>query len=1560
MRPSILDQIAKKNSPSESKSNSNPTILDRIANQGLTKVDKTAPVELENLTPNAEYSFKEENTIKDQDILQSELDASINSFRRGIDQTQVSNYQGKLDAHQEILDNNVDLQKRLIDAEKQGLIDKVKLQQELSKIEKENFEAIGEIEKFNSDIADNKVEMKDEFVSKLYQMKEAAVQAKGGDASLWESIKYTAPSTVGSSASLMGQQLAATFGTNFIKKLATNMAAGAIGGPVGEGIAVASTIGTTIGLLANSRYQETMAEVGGQLEQNQGKLLEKWMQENPGAEPNEEVLRQIRMQARKGKDNLFNQQMILAVPDAVEALIFPGSKVLGAFKGGRALEQTIKGITDYNKYTRAGTLLGKNYVRRKMEGFEEGYQYATGQRQASEALGLENYENQGLIENILTDSFDVLKSMDFFGANANGKYAEDKEFQFSVDSGEMLALLSGGITTGTSLYKDINTYRETNKELQNSGIANPEDKWFRLKDQIYAKHFDNNTMEYLLEGVRNLGEQTNDKGIPFLTKEEVASETKNVKEAFDKYLEVSKHIEDINPEGRFGLALTPEQKLKITALRNELFHTSMQLTRHQEKFPTIESVGNINNLIEHQENLIKNIESTLDADYTIRDIYHINRRLSIAKRKLDDLNNKKAELLTATGLTEAPDVASISESNKNKQYLIDNLNLTEVAESYKELLKVKDNKTLNQWFDNKLKQQEELKANLSKTPEDTKEADIEQDSEEEPDTIFSTDSDEKLAERIRVLSSEKNPTSETEYFLDEAKRELAKRNAKNTKAVTIDKTVEETQEEIKEDHAREEAERRAAIEDLRKKASKQKELEEAFNSVSDLHNLSENTRVKYKGKTGRVSKLKDENVYVFTDDDSGKIYDIPQDTDFGYEGKLYDYGIFEVPDENPISDLIDIYDTADGISIVIDGKEYFNRYSNPLVAINRDKDDNIISVSLETKDGKKRTFKKYAEEIAYATLLHTYNKLENEGTRSREEIKSRITKRTSKEDTQRKESVVTERDSEESRKIEEAIANIEKGIKESQEKLAEQLDKVFKDAEALAKAKKDNPLQTINDFLEGLDESKNNVEDLVSDALYDLQGKLAQRWNKTAAGKDNDKKAPEQRYFRFLEKNHLPEGTKLQVVTRKNNKKLFDQLFDKDAEEYEKTHKIDTIYVVFTDKNGKTILASQDGQIIPQGNTPEGINNLVYATLLTEVGVDNTGIKDKVKAKEELNNLRKNLLSQNGTVYLPVTGKSAGVRIREKTSTGKRKFNPAKGYITSDLRTENLLELPTIIIGDGNLTELSNGQQATARKLYAKIDGTNEFVDLIARNLTETEADLVGILIAQRMGLVPPSVEHIGDELDKLVYFGIPKEGLTEYTLGEKDGVLYVGKEKFTAEEFATEEAATFLKDFLMNKKYVNASSVSMKDPMHEFFEPIFNEQTGVIEYNRWNSYQEFLLSNENGRIPLFGTDVPAIGKPKFRNYYVTYDPMIVSNDITIEESEIKPDETTSESTEIKNNPKDYDENLQDPKKSTTFVDSNTGKKVFKKSGSSRTINLDDDQKPANNEEVNKRIKDCE
>lgn len=70
-----------------------------------------------------------------------------------------------------------------------------------------------------------------------------------------------------------------------------------------------------------------------------------------------------------------------------------------------------------------------------------------------------------------------------------------------------------------------------------------------------------------------------------------------------------------------------------------------------------------------------------------------------------------------------------------------------------------------------------------------------------------------------------------------------------------------------------------------------------------------------------------------------------------------------------------VVSTDDEGDINVRGKKLKNNYSDPLQAINHDEDGNVVSVNLETPDGKKRTFRgDVAEDIAYQIHLKEINK----------------------------------------------------------------------------------------------------------------------------------------------------------------------------------------------------------------------------------------------------------------------------------------------------------------------------------------------------------------------------------------------------------------------------------------------------------------------------------------------------------------------------------------------------------------------------------------------------------
>jgi hypothetical protein len=97
-------------------------------------------------------------------------------------------------------------------------------------------------------------------------------------------------------------------------------------------------------------------------------------------------------------------------------------------------------------------------------------------------------------------------------------------------------------------------------------------------------------------------------------------------------------------------------------------------------------------------------------------------------------------------------------------------------------------------------------------------------------------------------------------------------------------------------------------------------------------------------------------------------------------GEKYEVGKAAEIQEKPASEFDIKYDESlvavdDEGNISVREKPYINRYSNPLKAINKDENGNIVSVNLETADGKKRTFKgSIAEDIAYQINLKEKSK----------------------------------------------------------------------------------------------------------------------------------------------------------------------------------------------------------------------------------------------------------------------------------------------------------------------------------------------------------------------------------------------------------------------------------------------------------------------------------------------------------------------------------------------------------------------------------------------------------
>ena len=111
---------------------------------------------------------------------------------------------------------------------------------------------------------------------------------------------------------------------------------------------------------------------------------------------------------------------------------------------------------------------------------------------------------------------------------------------------------------------------------------------------------------------------------------------------------------------------------------------------------------------------------------------------------------------------------------------------------------------------------------------------------------------------------------------------------------------------------------------------------------------------------------------VLTDEGGGKIALYTDDDQILELGNLDDIGKQSLQDAGIelAKDIVSI----EGDNIVVRGKNYKNNYSNPLAAINRDDEGNILSVTLDTEDGSKRTFKgNTADELAYNIIMSQYN-----------------------------------------------------------------------------------------------------------------------------------------------------------------------------------------------------------------------------------------------------------------------------------------------------------------------------------------------------------------------------------------------------------------------------------------------------------------------------------------------------------------------------------------------------------------------------------------------------------
>ena len=114
----------------------------------------------------------------------------------------------------------------------------------------------------------------------------------------------------------------------------------------------------------------------------------------------------------------------------------------------------------------------------------------------------------------------------------------------------------------------------------------------------------------------------------------------------------------------------------------------------------------------------------------------------------------------------------------------------------------------------------------------------------------------------------------------------------------------------------------------------------------------------YRGQRGTFTQ--DGQAVIFKVDNSNREYELGNINEVGQRG-IHEFGIDQEKS---------VVDTNEAGNIVVRGKEYLNKYSDPLAAINYDKDGNLVSVTLDTPDGEKITFRgPIGEDIAYQITL---------------------------------------------------------------------------------------------------------------------------------------------------------------------------------------------------------------------------------------------------------------------------------------------------------------------------------------------------------------------------------------------------------------------------------------------------------------------------------------------------------------------------------------------------------------------------------------------------------------
>lgn len=724
--------------------------LKELANMPLFKEPVQASTLIQGTGGRGVYNTGDFSLINvDEEITNSNFRNAWNSFKRGWDESQISTAFGKFayspvgDSYEALLDNYPDQKDDLEDQLKKGIINAKEYGEQLSSLESAYQKAYSKKAEYERYKKENEAEIADSTISKEYLYNSMLVQASGDEASISDRLKYTMAGTIGSSASLILPQLAATFGANITRALIRSSAAYMAGPEAGLPANAIATVGAIVASAAEilyGRLQESYGEVGSTILDVRNQLYETYAREHniDITDIPEDIQRELRIQSRKGADAQFAANMMLGVSDLAQAIVMPGSTFTttlsktGLGKLAGTIGTTIKEAGDYNRLTRVARTAAQTYYNVLGEKFEEGYQYAAGERAYGAALGIDKYSNKELIADILEDAYDVVSSLNYslvpgIDIRGGGKYSDDKQFQFSENAGGMLGLFMGAIPSAISVSKDLLTYRAAVQKLGKEGVINPDDKIFRLQHSILKSYFEKDQVPYLLEAIRSLKNKRTSPVDPIVSENEYNETKNNIDEAYSIYSAISDKINGLKGD-KWAFFNTKELSQARAFLKEDLFHSAMGIIKSRREFDESlrskqaeqdkqilqnESELPLNNYkdlktqLDVIAELTSNLESILGEDLNKIEGVGENSRESL-KSRIELLKAKQNRLKESLSVEEKSlsdlgiNYSDVSEPTPQfttaiKNAAIAELNLNKYQSDYNDLLKIKTYKQAKEY-----------------------------------------------------------------------------------------------------------------------------------------------------------------------------------------------------------------------------------------------------------------------------------------------------------------------------------------------------------------------------------------------------------------------------------------------------------------------------------------------------------------------------------------------------------------------------------------------------------------------------------------------------------------------------------------------------------------------------------------------------------------------------------------------------------------------------------------------------------------------------------------------